>query len=72
MESAGDYLDGVVGGNAAIGNARNMAQLGGLQKTARSASAKQEQRQGPLIEQQKIPQNMPVRDQPYPKIIKRL
>lgn len=41
MESAGDYLDGVVGGNAAIGNARNMAQLGGLQKTARSASAKQ-------------------------------
>ena len=41
MESAGDYIDAAVGGNAAVGNARNMANLGRLQGDARSASAKQ-------------------------------
>lgn len=41
MESAGDYADAAVGGNAAVGNARNMANLGRLQGAARSASAKQ-------------------------------
>lgn len=41
MESAGDYIDAAVGGNAAVGNARNMANLGRLQGAARSASAKQ-------------------------------
>lgn len=34
----GDYLDATVAGNAVAGNARNMAQLGGLQKQGREAS----------------------------------
>ena len=38
MESAGDYMDAAVGGNAAIGNARNMGRLGTLQQKGRDAS----------------------------------
>ena len=38
MESAGDYMDATVAGNAAVGNARNMGQLGNLQKTGKEAS----------------------------------
>lgn len=41
MESAGDYMDAAVAGNAAVGNARNMSQLGALQKTAKAASSAQ-------------------------------
>ena len=40
MESAGDYMDAAVAGNAAVGNARNMANLGRLQKTANSANGR--------------------------------
>ena len=48
MENTADYADATVGGNAAIGNARNIGKLTGLQKDyttaaakARSAAAKQ-------------------------------
>ena len=48
MENTADYADAAVGGNAAIGNARNIGKLTGLQKDyttaatkARSAAAKQ-------------------------------
>lgn len=41
MESAGDYMDATVAGNAAIGNARNMRQLSSLQTGAKAASSAQ-------------------------------